>query len=125
MKFRVWDKKHNQMCEVLQIHFDLEFVNCFNEWIRNVKFDNCILMQSTGLLDKNGKEIFEGDILKTRTRGLVVVRHENGNTVTTYKSGVNTRTTLVLSSFLDKYQVLIVGNIYEDKELLKVINNES
>lgn len=119
-KFRAWDKKHNQMCEVLQIHFDLEFVNCINEWIRNLKFDNCILMQSTELLDKYGNEIYEGDILKTRARGLVEVRHEDGNTVVTYKSGVNTRTTLVLSSFLDKYQISIIGNIYENPELLEV-----
>lgn len=76
------------------------------------------LMQCTGLKDKNGNEIYEGDILKTRTRGLVEVRYEYGNTVVTYKSGVNTRTTLVLSSFLDRYKVLIIGNIYEDSDLL-------
>lgn len=76
------------------------------------------LMQFTGLKDKNGNEIYDGDILKTRTRGLVEVRFEDGNTVVTYKSGVNTRTTLVLSSFLDRYEVLIIGNIYEDSDLL-------
>lgn len=57
--------------------------------------------------------------MKTRTRGYVIVRKENGNTMTTFKSGINKRTSLVLSSFLEKYQVVIIGNIYENKDLLE------
>lgn len=121
LKFRVWDKTNKEMLNIDVLNLFLEeIVVLENDGSAfSMKFKDVELMQSTGLFDKNGKEIFEGDILKTRTRGYVIVREENGNTMTTYKSGINKRTSLVLSSFLEKYQVKIVGNIYENKDLLK------
>lgn len=122
MKFRVWDKSINYMDDRVRVttiddYMKVEVLDAFSDW-RELEEGQYKLMQSTGLKDKNGNEIYEGDILKTRTRGLVKVRFEDGNTVVTYKSGANTRTTLVLSNFLDKYQISIIGNIYEDGELL-------
>lgn len=121
LKFRVWDKTNKEMLNIDVLNLFLEeIVVLENDGSAfSMKFKDVELMQSTGLFDKNGKEIFEGDILKTRTRGYVIARKENGNTMTTYKSGINKRTSLVLSSFLEKYQVKIVGNIYENKDLLK------
>lgn len=124
LKFRAWDKVLKVMSEIVCIdllkkeitYFETD--NCSYKEI-NVNFNDYIIMQSTGLKDKNGKEIFEGDILKTKTKGIVIVRIENGNTMTTYKSGINTKTSLVLSSFLEKYKVEVIGNIYENKELLE------
>ena len=121
LKFRVWDKTNKEMLNVDVLNLFLEeIVVLENDGSAfSMKFKDVEFMQSTGLFDKDGKEIFEGDILKTRTRGYVIVRKENGNAMTTYKSGINKRTSLVLSSFLEKYQVEIVGNIYENKDLLE------
>ena len=98
------------------------------EEVFEVEIGNAILMQSTGLKDKNGKEIFEGDIVRT-TRFLgradeiggfyeyekdylgVVKVLEGSWVIDTGSDAVN------LWSEIDENEVL--GNIYENRELLE------
>ena len=76
-----------------------------------------ILMQYTGLKDKNGKEIYEGDILLYNNNSKSTVWYKNGAFVRSYK---NSNVYLMYDSFINNgclcdYEV--IGNIYENPEV--------
>ena len=85
--------------------------------------NDIILMQYTGLKDKNGKEIYEGDILRIPIkpkRDLFVIKWENKDFYRnclyqiTKGGGLNFHPNIILTQKGE-----VIGNIYENKELLK------
>ncbi|UXR50994.1 YopX family protein [Staphylococcus simulans] len=133
IKFRVWDSLENKM------RYDIGVIE-FNAFDKNVsalafnhhlddtgygEIDNsqseyynalCFkLMQYTGLKDKNGKEIYESDIVRNLYGELYVVEWLDGSFVLTefYNGGYDH---YIIDSSTE-YEVL--GNIYENPELLE------
>ena len=85
------------------------------EWFVN---NDLVLMQSTGLTDKNGKEIFEGDILDSEDgflAGVVELRRDLGMFVSTLIKYNNFERLCSIANSRE-----IIGNIYSNPELAEV-----
>lgn len=104
-KYRAWDKETKTMNGMAEI-----YRNRNQEIELHPRDENIILMQSTGFYDKNGEEIFEGDILSSGhypTKGMVEYRTNLGSWVNYIKSY---NYFSYLRSVADHSE--IVGNIY-------------
>ena len=123
-RFRAWDKIHKTMYEaddIMSIDFgksEISVKTLFFERTNYYKFDDLVLMQSTGLRDKNGKEIFEGDIIDSTDgflTGVIEFRVSLGMFVS-YLVEYNNFERLCNIASSRK----IIGNIWEHPELAEV-----
>lgn len=125
-KFRAWDKTDKELYLVDEINFnrgEFESIGYGITFLRGA--DKVELMQSTGLRDKNGKEVFEGDIIRTGVFGCIVgfgeyTYFEDDDTQTTeigfYLSFLNVKPATYAP--FDKYywaNCEVIGNIYENE----------
>lgn len=136
-KFRAWDKRENTMRDVAVLHFTKGGkVNSIEYWktpseLKSYHVRNLVLMQSTGLKDLNGVEIFEGDILK-----IIEVTNEGISEYITdviwedcsfvFKSeGVDYYDTFLGAFSGDPnttyplFELLVIGNVWDNPELLE------
>ena len=130
-KFRAWDKARNEMnYKVMVGNCDTDDENwtCPIIWIEEQKdwlhFDDYdSIMQSTGLKDKSGKEIFEGDILACKTDDEVInlnVFWDEEHALFMFESKkYNEQEPLAELVENNTYPFEIIGNIYENPELLE------
>lgn len=125
-RYRAWDVELKSMKEVTDIDYRLECVELSDSdgdtYIQG--FSNIKLMQSTGLTDKNGKEVFEGDILKITDEcsWLEVVSFSEDKGMFVSKE-IRKNADIPESPLWDLFityifKIEIIGNIWEDGELL-------
>ena len=118
--FRAWDKLNNEMYVVEQINFDCGEFESIGYGITNLRgADEIELMQSTGLKDKNGEEIFEGDIVDYKGRKAVIKWHGSyASFIYRFVDELKERVSEWHPLFLAYYHFEVIGNIYDNKELL-------
>lgn len=121
IKFRAWTKDH-------WIDDGMRYDYQNSIYIESCGWDEFPIMQFTGLKDKNGKEIYEGDILLCheydssdiggkiiQTFKNAVVGFEDGSFYYYPKGNMKQPHQLLMYAYMPE----IIGNIYENPELLK------
>ena len=131
LKFRAWNEEEKQMALVSSLHSNMnvhvsykkgeEKKGCFfgGNWVgADWNKQNSILMQFTGLKDKNGVEIYEGDMLKIDDEKNIWIIEYFG---CGFRGKPKDKNDLMKGYFLTNNNYLqfkVIGNIHENKELV-------
>ncbi|HGW6219934.1 TPA: YopX family protein [Enterococcus faecalis] len=120
-KFRVWDKNTEDVVYVKTIDLEKDgSIGCIVDYNGiNLDMTECVIMQSTGLKDKNGVEIFEGDVLyyipfESHINDSIVVFEKGSFCTQMLRNGK-----LTSVRFIDSEEYEVIGNIHENPELLE------
>lgn len=123
IKFRAWLKEHKTMVNVAEIDINHQLIYHygFDDFEGNFEnFNSIELLQYTDLKDKNGKEIYEGDIVfESFGENYYKVIFENGSFRAEFKGDFEEYSLDLIDVVAQSCEV--VGNIYENPELMEEV----
>jgi len=127
IKFRAWHKTQKRMInDVLAIKFKNGTVeNIFQDDLIMLEGEDIEIMQYTGLKDKNGKEIYEGDIVKCPNEQVYSIDWNDTWGAWMFCGLESLVTILPDGSAIPEYKFCeVIGNIYENSELISKLNQD-
>ena len=120
---KVYVKYLNKVLEVETINFDTKVVVVYDEdeyRYRYCDFDEVEFMENTGLKDKNGNYIYEGDIVTVNGTWDCIIEYKQSSCAFVLKSIDSRWSTGYFSNYEHIEKMLeVIGNIYENKELVE------
>lgn len=113
IKFRLWDKVGKFWVSNYAVNPEgnVIFFNFINNF--NLIQERCVLMQFTGLYDKNEKEIWEGDVVSLNAEGAYLVTWDEEDCL--FKFGHSP----VFEACAYKAEIMVIGNVFENSELVE------
>ena len=128
IKFRAWDKEQKEWVKYSITDNIPIFCHNTSRWRTDREGKRFILCQYTGLKDENEGEIYEGDIIKAVSfaKPIGIVKYSDENQAFIFNDldkKYRGYSTALMNQFDDGFEIL--GNIYENPELLKELTNDN